>query len=290
MLKQISDHIWYLPKDDRTNRPALGYVVSGRSSLMLDAGNSPDHISYFYGSARSIGLPDPEFIVLTHWHWNHIFGLSGSPAKSVAHALTNERLHIMQRWDWSDSSLNARVATGVETASAAEMIKKEMPVRHSFKVKPADISFVVQCSIRIEELDCHLIHVGGPHSDDSIVVHVPQEGVLFLGDCCYENPYRNYSLKLSELQPVIQKLAEIDANWFLPAHSGVIEKEKYMVLLQRIEEIGTVIDDATEIDDGRNRLEAHYGRALLQEEIDLADQFVKGNGKFDGVPDFRGIS
>ncbi len=290
MLSQISDHTWYLPKDDQTNRPALGYVVSGRSSLMIDAGNSPDHISHFYGNVRSIGLPDPEFIALTHWHWNHVFGLSGSPAKSIAHALTNERLHMMQRWDWSDSSLNSRVATGVETAAAAEMIKKEMPVRHSFKVKPADISFVVQCSIRVEDLDCHLIHVGGPHSDDSVVVYVPQEGVLFLGDCCYENPYRNSSLKLTELQSVIKKLTEIDAKWFLPAHASVIEKEKYMVLLHRIEEIGTVINDANDFVQGRKRLETHYGRALLQEEIELADQFVKGNNEFDGAPDFKNIS
>jgi glyoxylase-like metal-dependent hydrolase (beta-lactamase superfamily II) len=285
MLCQISDHTWYLPKDDQTDRPALGYVSSGRSSLMVDAGNSPDHISHFYGNVRSIGLPDPEFVVLTHWHWNHVFGLSGSPAKSIAHALTNERLQNMQRWDWSDSSLNSRVAAGVEIPFAAEMIKKEMPMRHSFKVKPADISFVVQCAVRVEDLECQLIHVGGSHSDDSIVIYVPHEGVLFLGDCCYENPYRNGSLKLAEFQTVISALEKIEAKWFLPAHDSVIEKDKYIPMLHRIEEIGIVVNDTGDFSKGRKLLEDHYGRPLSDSEIEFVDRFVKGNKTFEMNPE-----
>jgi len=281
MLYQISDHTWYLPKDDQTNRPALGYVACGRASLMIDAGNSPDHISHFYWNVRSIGLPDPEFIVLTHWHWNHIFGLSGSPAKSIAHALTNERLQIMQRWDWSDSSLNSRVAAGVENPAAAEMIKKEMPIRHSFKIKPADITFVVQCAVRIGDIDCQLIHVGGSHSDDSTIVYVPQESIVFLGDCCYEDPYRNGSIKLSEFQKTITILDHLEAKWFLPSHEALVEKEKYMEKLFQMEEIGSVVADTDDIEVGREKLKNYFNRLITVDESRISDQFVNGNRKFE---------
>ncbi len=277
MLEQISEHVWIMPKDDQTDRPALGYVFGGKTSLMVDSGNSPDHISYFYGNVRSMGMPDPSYVVLTHWHWDHIFGLSGSPAKSIAHILTNERLQVMQRWDWSDGSLNARVAAGVEIQFSADMIRKEMPIRHSFKVKQADISFEVQCNIRLEELDCHLIHIGGPHSDDSIVVYLPQDKVVFLGDCYNPDLYNNDSLRLSELTPLIKRIEEFEADWFIPSHDEPVKKADFIRQLRTIEKVGLMVGDLKNPAQIQKKLETALKQKPDEEMVDIARNFVAGN-------------
>jgi len=277
IFEKVSEHIWYMPREDETDRPVLGYVNGGKTSLMVDSGNSPEHISYFYGVVRSMGMPDPGFVVLTHWHWDHVFGLTGSPAKSVAHVLTNERLQIMQRWDWSDSSISARVSAGVETQFAFDMIRKEMPSRHSFKVKQADISFEVQCAIRLEDLECQLVHVGGPHSDDSIVVYVPQEKVLFLGDCAYPDIYNNNSLRLSELSSLILRLEQFEADLFIPSHSDPKSKNQFMSELKSLEKIGIAVGDLADPALLPALLEKELGHQPTKEEIESAEHFVIGN-------------
>ena len=42
--------------------------------------------------------------------------------------------------------------------------------------------------IILGQLVIELEHVGGEHAEDSIVVKIPQDGVMFIGDCYYPPP------------------------------------------------------------------------------------------------------
>lgn len=277
MLERISEHIWIMPKDDETDRPILGYVSGGKTSLLIDAGNSPDHISFFYGAVRSMGMPDPSFIALTHWHWDHVFGLSGSPAKSIASVMTNERLVLMHRWDWTDTALSSRVAAGLEIQYAADMIRKAMPIRQSFKIKSADITFEDHCGLRIDDIDCQILHVGGPHSDDSTIVYIPSESVVFLGDCCSEDLYLNNSMRLRELSPLLRRLETIEARWFIPSHGEPMEKSAFLGEMAEVEKIGKLVGKLTNEDQLASQLEKGLGRAATDEELTTGRFFVAGN-------------
>jgi glyoxylase-like metal-dependent hydrolase (beta-lactamase superfamily II) len=277
MLDQISEHIWLMPGDYTTDRPTLGLVYGGKTSLMVDAGNSPDHISYFYGNLRSMGLADPSYVVVTHWHWDHVFGLAGSPAKSISHTITNDRLNVMQRWDWSDASLNTRVAAGVETQISADTIRKEMPIRHSFKVKPVDITFEKLCEVRLEEVTCEFIHVGGPHSEDSVIVYVPNDKVLFLGDCFSPDHYNNNSLRVAELSPLIKQLETFDVEWMIPSHEAPLSKKDLITRLKADEKIGKLVGTMTDESKILKKLTTGLKREPTVEELETAGFFVAGN-------------
>ncbi len=278
MLMQISEHVWYMPRDEEHYRPALGYVCSGPKSMVIDTGNSPEHISDMYGYIRSQGMPDPSFSMVTHWHWDHVFGMSSSPAKSLANSLTNERLINMQHWDWSDSALNSRVAAGLEIPAFAESIRKEVPMRHSFKVTSTDISFDSRINVRLEDLLIELHHVGGPHSEDSTVAFVPQDKVLFLGDCYREDIYTGGgSIRLGELKLLLKRLETFDAEWFVPSHEDPIRKEDFMKKMNEVAAIGEVVGDADELTEGKDRLAAARKRDLTEDEIYYVTRFVTGN-------------
>lgn len=278
MLVQLSDHTWFMPREEEHSRPALGYVRSGSLSMVIDTGNSPEHISDMYGYIRSQGMPDPSFSMVTHWHWDHVFGMSSSPAKSLANALTNERLLNMQHWDWSDSALNSRVAAGLEIPSFAESIRKEVPMRHSFKVTTTDISFDSRINIRLEDTMIELHHVGGPHSEDSTVAYVPSDRVLFLGDCYKEDIYTGGgSIRLGELKQLLKRLEMFDAEWFVPSHDDPIRKSEFMEKMKFIVEIGEVLGSTDELNEGKTLLKESRGRELTPEEIYYTERFVTGN-------------
>ena len=278
MLMQITEHVWFMPREEEHYRPALGYVCSGPKSMVIDTGNSPEHISDMYGYIRSQGMPDPSFSMVTHWHWDHVFGMSSSPAKSLANSLTNERLINMQHWDWSDSALNSRVAAGLEIPAFAESIRKEVPMRHSFKVTSTDISFDSRINVRLEDLLIELHHVGGPHSEDSTVAFVPQDKVLFLGDCYREDIYTGGgSIRLGELKLLLKRLETFDAEWFVPSHEDPICKEDFMKKMNEVAAIGEVVGDADELTEGKDRLSAARKRDLTEDEIYYVKRFVTGN-------------
>ena len=46
-MQKISNRIFYLPSMEETDRPVLGYIKGDRYSLMVDAGNSPKHVSLY---------------------------------------------------------------------------------------------------------------------------------------------------------------------------------------------------------------------------------------------------
>ena len=278
MLEQISEHVWYLPREDDHYRPALGYVCGGASSMVIDTGNSPEHISDMYGYIRAKGMQDPSFTMVTNWHWDHVFGMSSSPAKSLANSLTNERLTNMQHWDWSDSALNSRVAAGLEIPAFAECIRKEVPMRHSFKVTSPDISFDSRINIRLEDLAIELHHVGGPHSEDSTVAFVPQDRILFLGDCYREDIYTGGgAIRLNELKLLLKRLETFDAEWFVPSHEDPIRKEDFLEKMDRAVEIGEILGSTDELSEAKAQLKKARGRELNEEEIYYTERFVTGN-------------
>ena len=53
--------------------PVIGYVKGNKYSLAVDAGNSICHVEKLYSAIRNLGLKQPEYIAITHWHWDHTF-------------------------------------------------------------------------------------------------------------------------------------------------------------------------------------------------------------------------
>ncbi|SCW76913.1 Metallo-beta-lactamase superfamily protein [Paenibacillus tianmuensis] len=92
-LKKISDRVFYYPHQPETDRPLLAYLKGEKIILAVDAGNSADHVDEFYKSLEVEGLKKPDFTVITHWHWDHTFGMHHIHGLSIAHHKTNEFLN-----------------------------------------------------------------------------------------------------------------------------------------------------------------------------------------------------
>lgn len=91
MLKRLTERVWYLPWEEETDRPNLCYLLGERHSLAVDAGNSPAHVGKLYRALEEQGLPLPDFTVLTHWHWDHTFGLGAIHGVGIASAKTQPK-------------------------------------------------------------------------------------------------------------------------------------------------------------------------------------------------------
>src|SRR4051812_38755830 len=123
-LTKISEHVYWMPPGE-PDRPSLCAVVGARRTLMLDAGSSDAHALQFLDGLAARDIPSPQQIVLTHWHWDHVFGAAAFGVSVIAHIETAKELARLATYDWSDAGLEQRIKTGEQTAGGARNIKLE---------------------------------------------------------------------------------------------------------------------------------------------------------------------
>lgn len=195
-LQKLSDRFYYLTAYHITDRPILGYVRGDHHALMIDAGNSEEHVEIFLQALKDNNLPLPDYCVLTHWHWDHSFGLAGlhqqileetgRPLTAFASTATQEMLEKVATWEWTPEARKARLASGEDIpfcdrccALEYELDSDNPKVIH---IDTADLTFDSTITLDLGGVHAQLTAMDSPHSRDAVLIEIPEESILFLGD------------------------------------------------------------------------------------------------------------
>ncbi|WP_440897141.1 MBL fold metallo-hydrolase [Amphibacillus sp. Q70] len=223
-LKKLTDRIFYLPHNPDYDRPLLGYVKGNNYSLMIDAGTSPKHVQAFNTGLLKHNLDQPNFVVITHWHWDHTFGMSAAKGFKIAHKKTNEKLKELQRYEWSEEAMKARIEQGIDTDFKQEEFRNEYENLSEIMITTADLVVNQDLYLDLGEITAEIFHVEAPHSDDSLLIYIPEEKILFIGDATSEDFFNNYYLDLQKLKSLIKTLESIDFTYCLLGHTDPVRK------------------------------------------------------------------
>jgi glyoxylase-like metal-dependent hydrolase (beta-lactamase superfamily II) len=232
-LNKVTDRIYYLPSEERTDRPVLGYIKGDTYSLAVDAGNSSGHVEKFYQQLKEMGLRLPDFTVVTHWHWDHSFGMHAVSGKTVAGHLTNKRLGEIQKWEWTDAAMKKRLRSGEDLEVCDRCIRLEYPDLNKIRVVTSEIEFTGGINIDLGGIHGEIREFADTHSGDAVLVYVPEERVLFLGDAdCGDYHQLGGKYDKVKLKDMISILEEIDAGIFMPGHDLPQSKRKVIGYLK----------------------------------------------------------
>ncbi|OBW58999.1 MBL fold metallo-hydrolase [Solibacillus sp. FSL W7-1472] len=278
-IHKIGKSFWYITPVSLTDRPILGMVVGSKKTLMIDAGNSEEHMLYFLNELQKRGVPNPDLVVLTHWHWDHIFGLSALPdTVSIASKETEREMEKLIPFSWSDEAIDARVNEGVEIEFCAKAIKEEYTNHRNIKITLPDITIEKRAEINLGDVTCIVQQVGGDHAADSVIVYIKEEKILFLGDCIYPRMYaEKVHYTISETLRLLDVLETFDAETFIPSHQQPISKEafdKEVVMLRTIAKYTEVCkgDLPTIVKEYEN----YVKRELTEDELETISHFADG--------------
>ncbi|MCH7320457.1 MBL fold metallo-hydrolase [Solibacillus sp. MA9] len=278
-INKIGNSFWYITPISVTDRPILGMVVGNNKTLMIDAGNSEAHANYFQKELLKRGVPNPDMVVLTHWHWDHIFGLSAlSNTVSISSKETKEEMEKLIPFSWSDEAIDERVKEGTEIEFCAKAIKEEFKDHRDIKIVLPDVTFEKQMEIDLGGVTCIVKYVGGDHAADSAIVYIKEEKILFLADCIYPNLYavkENYTIK--ETLRLLDELEQFDADTYIPSHQKPISKEEFNQEVAQLRTIAKYTDicggDGQKI---MKEYEKHVKRKLTEDEKETISFFVNG--------------
>lgn len=235
-LRRITDRVFYTMFNKESDRPVLGYINGQKHSLMVDSGNSKNHVECFNEAVSNEGLRTPEFIAITHWHWDHTFGMHAVKGTTIAHQKTNDTLTEITKWEWTDSEMKKRLEAGVEIEFADTCIRNEYSTLSEVQVITSDISFNGSMEIDLGDITAELHHIPSPHSDDSVCIFVPQEKVLFIGDAVGVDYYNNCYLDKDKLRSLITAIEGFDFDTCVVGHAEPISRESIVNIMNSLME------------------------------------------------------
>lgn len=138
----------------------VGLIVGSDFAMVVDTGSSPWQGRLLRHAAREVTNAAIQAAVVTHWHYDHYFGLAGFVDMSTfAHESVAARLQ-------SREAAAVAADLGVEVSELA-VASREVAVASALDLGGR----------RVE-----IAHLGRGHTDGDLVVVVPDANVLFAGD------------------------------------------------------------------------------------------------------------
>jgi len=277
-FKQLTSRIWYQTPVSETDRPILAVVRGEKHQLMIDAGNSSAHAALFLEEMKTHNLGSPDLLALTHWHWDHIFGMKHLGLPSIATKQTITHMKEMQPYAWTDEALQERMDQGIEIPFCADAIKLEFGATRDIEVVLPTISFEGQLELDLGGVQCQLIEVDNDHSPGSLLVYIPEERVVFLGDAMYADifsPKWNYTVKRTTR--LLAALDRLEVDYYIWSHGEAMPKSEFEEEVNMLRR-AIRVTEATggRLKDMRTLYAEETGRSLTEDETETLIYFANG--------------
>ena len=233
-LQSLQGNVYVLPGDMRRVRPWLGVVITADGVVVVDSGNSPRHARDLQDALRALDAPPVSHVLLTHHHWDHVFGNCAFPrAHIVAQEQTQYHLQVMEGEPWSEQYVMAKGKAEGGSPAVAQRMLAAVDGWDAFRAVPADETFDDEYRLRLGKSRLLMEHVGGQHEPDQCIVHVQPANVIFLGDATYGRGSPS-SWDREALAQTLSGFLARGADYYVEGHRAPATREQFR---QRIREL-----------------------------------------------------
>ncbi len=234
-LTQLAKHTWLLPHDPHPKavQCSIGVIVTPKGSLLVDSGNSPRLASRIKVELMRCNLPPVSHIIYTHHHWDHIYGACGFNVPVTAHIICKAILEEESSKPWSIAYLNTGIKNNPKLKVSYNARAKSIDDWETFRIVVPEDVFENEKVIDFGGLAIELEHVGGEHAEDSIIVKVPEDGVMFVGDCYYPPPLHLRKPDSTHSFNMLRRLQNDDYDLYVEGHDKPFTQTKLLKLLQK---------------------------------------------------------
>lgn len=275
-LKKLTEHVFYLSNPHDKKRPLLACIVGDDQVLFVDAGISIAHMQEMLDQFDAMAYHHklPRLGVITDSHCQHSLGLQACHFPYIAHKISKEHLQEMYEWDWSDKSLDHLAKENKIPVQEVKNLKKEWPHREeTLVVQIPCIIYRHQLELDLGHVSCMLEHIESDYSEDSTIVYLKEDKVLFIGDCMnfgihYVTP--SYS---KQLFTVIDLLLSYDAEYFVfSSEKKIMDRNEFIEYCEYLRLLGATVSQNY---DDMEVIEKELG-VIKKEDIKYIYAFIEG--------------
>jgi glyoxylase-like metal-dependent hydrolase (beta-lactamase superfamily II) len=271
-LQRISEHVYWM-SPAAPDRPSLCAVVGSRWTLMLDAGSSAAHARLFLDELEGEGAASPSLVLLTHSHWDHVFGAAELGVPVVAHARTAAYLTDLAKLDWSDEALEQRLAVGEVSEFHVTNVKEELPSPREVRVAPVDIVFTDTLAFDLGDVSVRVQHIANDHTDDGSAAFVEPDRVLFVGDATCDSTSGRLTADLA--LPLYDELLALGAEHVVEGHNEVVmSRADFDEFAEKVRRAAALVD---RLGPDEPAVLAEFGEAPDEDTTAVVRAFIHGH-------------
>lgn len=203
-----------------------GVIVTDEGLIVVDTLISAKAAKKFVADIQAVSGMPVRYVINTHYHLDHSFGndvFASLGATVVAHESCRK-------------DLIANGGSVFENLSTFGLTEEDMA---GTKLHYPDVVFRDRMTIYLGGQEVDLIYLGHTHSDDSIVVYLPQQELLFAGDALFTG-YHVFLAEgdLEQWDKALDKMIDMDVQAIIPGHGPVSNKDD----VQKMKEYLSVFD------------------------------------------------
>jgi cyclase len=190
-----------------------GFVVTEQGVIVIDTLDTPAR-GRELAAAIAARTGKPVLLVInTHHHYDHVFGNQAFAAPIVAHSTLPGQLAQAAARDLMPISIAAWISEHPEDhwmADELELVYPHILFERHLVLNLPPVRMVVQ-------------HLGG-HTCESIVVDLPDEGVLFASDLVFEGrvPFLRHA-HIENTLKALRRLQRLGARTVVPGHGNLCD-------------------------------------------------------------------
>jgi glyoxylase-like metal-dependent hydrolase (beta-lactamase superfamily II) len=149
-----------------------GFVVTDEGVVVVDALGTPALGAALLEAIRKVTAKPVKRVILTHYHADHFYGLA--PLKAAGADV------------WAHRAALAYLEGGDAERRLAQRAQELYPwVDEKMAIVRADRWIDADTSFAMGGVRFDIHHLGPAHSPEDVIVVVPQEGVIFVGDILF---------------------------------------------------------------------------------------------------------
>ncbi len=224
-VKQLAPNVYaYIQSKATWYWSNAGFIVGNDYVVVVDSLATVGLTQRFKDEIRKITDKPIRYLINTHHHGDHTYGnhvFAG--ATMISHDHCRRELTEARMMD----------------LNLLNTIFPEFDFR-GIAVTPADITFDKQLTLHMDGREVRLLHFGPGHTIGDIIVHLPDEGIIFAGDFIFlcstplgmEGSFAGWLKNLDAM-------AKLGAQTYVPGHGpvcgveGLKQCRDYLVLVRR---------------------------------------------------------
>jgi len=210
-VKQLAPGIYaYIQSKATWYWSNAGFIVGNDYVVVVDSLTTVGLTQRFKDEIRKITDKPIRYLVNTHHHGDHTWGdhvFAG--ATIISHDYCRREV----------------TEAAIVDPNLLNTIFPEFDFR-GIAVTPADITFDKRLTLHMDGREIRLLHFGPGHTVDDIIVHLPQEGIIFAGDFIflYSTPLGTEGSFAGWIKN-LDAMAKLGARTYVPGHGPVCGAE-----------------------------------------------------------------
>ncbi|MDQ7026188.1 MAG: MBL fold metallo-hydrolase [Anaerolineae bacterium] len=230
-LEALAPRVYMFPRDETPNtiQPNIGVLRLKNQTILIDAGNSPRHARQIMAAMAGEDFASIETIIYTHHHWDHTFGAATFNASTIVAQSQNS--NIMANYatrPWGVQYLREELYRDPQREVSLHAMMDAIPDWREFRICQPTITFNKILTLYYDGLTLELEAVGGRHASDSLIVRIPEAGVMFVGDSYYPPPSHLHEEDDIDLAlPMMESFLSDDYHIYVDGHGAPRSRSEF---------------------------------------------------------------